>query len=77
MSENRKNIECVVYLVDEWPLGPPRYPVKKEVCSKCGKPVWLELKPEYLFLGEHEVVVMLVCQKCAKSKEGAELEETP
>jgi len=64
LSENRKSIDWMVCLVDEWPLGPPRYPIKKEVCSKCGKQVWLELTPEYLFLANHNVAVMLVCQKC-------------
>jgi hypothetical protein len=64
MSESRKCAELMVFLVDEWPLGPPRYPVKKAVCGKCGKPVWLELKPSYLFLLEHGVGMVLVCQKC-------------
>jgi len=64
MSE-KKSIELIVPLVDEWPLGPPRYPVKKGKCRRCGNPVWVEIEPEYLFLTQNNVDVRLICPKCS------------
>jgi hypothetical protein len=55
--------DFILHLVSEWPLGPPRYPVKKVVCAVCGKDVWLEVSPEYLLVREH---VRFVCTVCAE-----------
>jgi hypothetical protein len=69
MSENRKNIDWIVCLVDEWPLGPPRFPVKKVVCGTCGKAVWLEVTPSYLLVEGEGVEVRFVCTDCAMVKQ--------
>jgi hypothetical protein len=53
--------DFVLHLVSEWPLGPPRYPVKKVVCVYCGQAVWLEVSPEYLLVREH---VRFACTDC-------------
>ena len=45
--------DLILHLVSEWPLGPPRYPVRKVVCAVCGKDVWLEVTPEYLLVREY------------------------
>ena len=53
--------DSVLPLVSEWPLGPPRYPVKKVVCVYCGQAGWLELTPEYLLVKDY---VRFACTDC-------------
>ena len=62
-----KSVDFILHLVSEWPLGPPRYPVKKVVCAVCGKEVWLEITPEYLLVSEN---VRFVCTDCARLTAG-------
>jgi|YelNatPaOPRAMG01_1025707.scaffolds.fasta_scaffold42975_2 hypothetical protein len=56
-----KKADSVLPLVEEWPLGPPHYPVKKVICAVCGRAVWLEQTPEYYAVREH---VRFVCTDC-------------
>ncbi len=58
-------VDSFLPLVSEWPLGPPRYPVKKVVCAYCGQAVWLEITPEYLLVREH---VRFACTDCFSKK---------
>ena len=53
--------------VAEWPLGTPRYPVKKVSCALCGQELWLEVSPEYLLVSE---LVRFVGVCCMSKKRG-------
>lgn len=62
------HMDFILHLVSEWPLGPPRFPVKKVVCGTCGKEVWLEVTPSYLLATSMGVEVRFVCTDCALVK---------
>ena len=60
-----KKADFILPLVSEWPLGPPRYPVKKVTCTVCGENCWLEISPEYLLTMEN---VRFVCTNCIEKE---------
>jgi hypothetical protein len=62
-----KSMNFILHLVSEWPLGPPRYPVKKVTCAYCKRDVWLEVSPDYSLMTEH---VKFVSTDCANPKAG-------
>ena len=68
MSQEQGQWVCLS--ADEWPFGPPRWPVKKEVCKKCGRAIWLEITPEYLLAAEANPQLELICQNCARAEQG-------
>lgn len=67
-----KHLNLVLLLVSEWPLGPPRFPVKKVVCGTCGKDVWLEITPSYLLVSEG-VEIKFSCTDCARVESESEV----